>query len=76
MDSKIDQEVIDELIAMLEEHVVGGMKKPEAEAIPGVDDEAAEGDPAEGGPEHEASEMPAEEDDEDMQKLMEMYSRG
>jgi hypothetical protein len=75
MDSKIDQQVIDELIAMLEDHVAGGLK-PKEEAIPGVDDEAAEGDPAIGGPEHEASEMPAEEDDEDMQKLMEMYSRG
>lgn len=66
MQSKIDQEVIDELIAMLEEHVVGGMKKPEAEAVP-------EAEPA---LEPEASEAPAEEDDEDMQKLMEMYSRG
>lgn len=76
MQSKIDQQVIDELIVMLEDHVAGGLKKPEAEAIPGVDEEASEGDPAIGGPEHEVSEAPAEEDDEDMQKLMEMYSRG
>jgi hypothetical protein len=70
MNSKIDQEVIDELIAMLEDHIAGGMKKPE------VDDEAAEGDSAIPGVEHEASESPAEEDDEDMKALMEMYSKG
>jgi hypothetical protein len=68
MNSKIDQEVIDELIAMLEDHIAGGMKpksvevemeaEPEAEAIPGVEATAAE------------------EDDEDMKALMEMYSKG
>lgn len=70
MESKIDQEVIDELIAMLEGHIAGGLKKPDAPAapepeadIPGV--EAAEG------------EAPAiDEDEEDMKKLMEMYSKG
>lgn len=74
MNSKIDQEVIDELIAMLEDHVAGSLKKPEA--IPEVDDEAPEGDSAIPGVEHEASEAPAEENDEDMRKLMEMYSKG
>ena len=71
MSSKIDQEVIDELIAMLEEHIGSGLgpKKDEmvpeaaAEEVPGVE------------PEMEAAE-PAEDDDEDMKKLMEMYSRG
>lgn len=71
MNSNIDQEVIDELIAMLEDHIAGGLKpqaaapaaEPEAEeAIPGV--EASEEAPA------------ADEDEEDMKKLMEMYSKG
>ncbi len=70
--SNIDQEVIDELIALLEDHIAGGMKKPEAE----VDDEAAEGDDSIPGVAHEASETPAEEDDEDMKKLMEYYAKG
>lgn len=67
MNSNIDQEVIDELIAMLEDHIAGGLKpeapaaEPEAEeAIPGVEPSA---------------EAPAE-DDEDMKALMEMYSKG
>jgi hypothetical protein len=74
MQSKIDQDVIDELISMLEDHIAGGMKKPE---IPSVDDEKEEGDSSEGGPEHEASESKSkEEDEEDLKKLMEHYSRG
>ena len=72
MNSKIDQEVLDELVAMLEDHIAGGMKKPEAE----VDEEAMEGDSAIPGVEHEASEAPAEGDDEDLKALMEMYSKG
>lgn len=72
MNSNIDQEVIDELIAMLEDHIAGGLKpkaaegveptEPTDELIPGV--EASEEAPA------------AEEDDEDMKALMEMYSKG
>ena len=71
MNSKIDQEVIDELIAMLEDHIAQSVK-PEDK----VDAEKPEGDEAIPGVEHEASEEPSEEDDEDMKKLMEMYSRG
>ncbi len=66
MQSKIDQEVIDELVKMLEDHIAGGMKPeseeqplPESEEIPGV----------------ESSEEPAQEDDEELQKLMELYSK-
>jgi hypothetical protein len=69
MNSNIDQEVIDELIAMLEDHIAGGLK-PKAEEAPAMEAEA----PAEESiPGVEAS---PEEDDEDMKKLMEMYSRG
>ena len=71
MQSKIDQDVIEELIAMLEDHIAGGMK-PKQEEIPGV--EALEGDSAEGGSQHEASEAPADEDEE-LKKLMELYSK-
>ena len=67
MDSKIDQEVIDELIAMLEDHIAGGMKPAEAEAP--ADEEPM---PEEEIPGVEKS----EEDDEDMAALMEMYSKG
>jgi hypothetical protein len=69
MDSKIDQEVIDELIAMLEDHIAGGMKPAAPEDAP-ADEEA----------EPVAEEIPgvekSEEDDEDMAALMEMYSKG
>ena len=69
MDSKIDQEVIDELISMLEDHIAGGLKPEESEDIP----EEAEAVP---GIEVPEAEVPAEdEDDEDMRKLMEHYSR-
>jgi len=71
--SNIDQDVIDELIAMLEDHIAGSMKKPEEIE---VDAEGPEGDTAAPGVAHEQSETPSEEDDEDMKKLMEMYSRG
>lgn len=68
MSSKIDQEVLDELIAMLEDHIAGGLKpesaEPVAEEIPGVESEEAE-----------VAAKP-EEDDEDMAALMEMYSKG
>jgi hypothetical protein len=69
MNSNIDQEVIDELIAMLEDHIAGGLQ-PKAEEAPAMDAK-----PEESIPGVEASEAPAE-DDEDMKKLMEMYSRG
>lgn len=69
MSSKIDQEVLDELITMLEDHIAGGLKpespaEPVAEEIPGVESEGEE----------VASEP--QEDDEDMAALMEMYSKG
>lgn len=68
MEHKIDQEVLDELIAMIEDHFGNEMKKPEDQAA----EEAAES------PEMQASEGPEmpNEDDEDMRKLMEHYSRG
>lgn len=70
MSSKIDQEVLDELIAMLEDHIAGGLKpesaEPASEEIPGVE---AEG-------EEMPSKPKASEDDEDMAALMEMYSKG
>jgi hypothetical protein len=70
MQSKIDQEVIDELVKMLEDHIAGGMK-PEMPS-----EEAAEGDSESiPGVEHEASEAPAQEDDEELQKLMDLYSK-
>ena len=70
MSSKIDQEVLDELIAMLEDHIAGGLKpesaEPVAEEIPGVESEGEE----------MPSKPEASEDDEDMAALMEMYSKG
>lgn len=71
MNSKIDQEVLDELIAMLEDHIAGGLKpeptaQPESEEIPGVE---AEGEEVAAAPSQD-------EDDEDMKALMEMYSKG
>lgn len=69
MSSKIDQEVLDELIAMLEEHIGSGLGPKKDELVP----EAAEEVP---GVEPEMEAAPAEDDDEDMKKLMEMYSRG
>jgi hypothetical protein len=67
MDTKIDQEVLDELVAMLEDHIAGGMKPAEPEEA--VEEET----PVE-------EEIPgvekSEEDDEDMAALMEMYSKG
>lgn len=75
MNSKIDQEVLDELIAMLEDHIAGGLKsesaaKPASEEIPGV--EGSEGGEVEISVEKEVP----QEDDEDMKALMEMYSKG
>lgn len=77
MDTKIDQDVIDELISMLEDHIAGGLKKPDEkgaeEEIPGVEAKDPQASPdageADGIPEPDA-------DDEDMKKLMELYSRG
>ena len=74
MNSKIDQEVIDELITMLEDHIAGGLKpqssEPTSEEIPGVESEEGEVEVS------VKKEMPAEDDDEDMKALMEMYSKG
>jgi hypothetical protein len=67
MSTKIDQEVLDELIAMLEDHIAGGLK-PESAAEP-VAEEAVE-------PEGEEVAAEPQEDDEDMAALMEMYSKG
>lgn len=68
MEHKIDQEVLDELIAMIENHFGNEMRKPEDASV----EEAAES------PEAQISEGPEmpNEDDEDMRKLMEHYSRG
>jgi hypothetical protein len=67
MSTKIDQEVLDELIAMLEDHIAGGLK-PESAAEP-VAEEAVES-------EGEEVATEPQEDDEDMAALMEMYSKG
>lgn len=69
MNSKIDQEVLDELITMLEDHIAGGLKpesaaEPKSEEIPGVESE------------REEDAAKPQEDDEDMAALMEMYSKG
>lgn len=75
MNSKIDQEVLDELVAMLEDHIAGGLKpesamEPESEEkIPGVEDK-------EGGEVEISVEKEMPEDDEDLKALMEMYSKG
>jgi hypothetical protein len=74
MNSKIDQEVIDELIAMLEDHIAGGLGPKKEAEVPGVE-ESAEEETAEPAAE-EGAEPKSEEDDEDMKKLMELYSRG
>jgi hypothetical protein len=74
MDSKIDQEVIDELIAMLEGHISSGLGPKKEELVPGVEAEEGPADLSVGDP--LAAKEPEEEDDEDMKKLMEMYSRG
>ena len=73
MDSKIDQEVIDELIAMLEGHISSGLGPKKEESVPGVEAEEGPADLSVGDP--LAAKEP-DEDDEDMKKLMEMYSRG
>lgn len=72
-DSKITPEVLDELIAMIEDHFGQGMA-PKAPESP--EEMAAEGDPNENEPNHEASESESAEDEEDLKKLMEHYSRG
>lgn len=63
MESNIDQEVIDELVAMLEEHIAGGLKKPDAEPTP-------EAEPVPG-----VEAATPSEDDEDMKALMELYGK-
>jgi len=62
-ESKITPDVLDELIAMIENHFGNGMAPPEAPAALEIPGEVS-------------LEAPGEEDDEDMQKLMEHYSRG
>jgi hypothetical protein len=71
MDSKIDQEVMDELIAIIEGHISSGLGPKKEESVPGVEAEEGPADLSVGDPLAEP-----EEDDEDMKKLMEMYSRG
>lgn len=77
-DSKLTDEVIQELITLLEDHMVDGVKKPEGEPAPAIpDDEAMEGDSAPlEGLEHEASEAPGEETAEERTKRMLMEKFG
>ena len=71
-ESKITPDVLDELLAMIEDHFGQGMTPPEAEEAPVMDAEI----PGEEGFAGEVGLEAPEDDDEDMKKLMEHYGRG
>ena len=79
-ESKITDDVIQELIGILEGHMAGGLQKPGMDEHPALEQPLPEGDPAEEAaesPEMEASEMPGDESPEDKNKrmLMEKFGR-